>query len=300
MKSLRRYFSLVKYYSVSHDWLLVFFRRLLAVYGGIWLCVETLSFFHKDAELWLSTKGVWFLVLGFLVVSFLSRPKTVVACQLNNRDVTIEIRVADAFDVSGDLVITTNTTFDTDFGGKIPNAQSTQGKLTRMYYDSEVSHLDLDIQKSLVKEGYCYEELPDTTRGKKRKYPIGTVIQFKRKNRLFYLLANSHINNEGVANTTIENIRESLANLWYYISEKGFKSDIVIPLVGTGKARLGEKREDIFREIIRSFVASCSSGAYCDKLVVVIYPPDVAKHKINLNNLKRFLEFSCDYARFED
>ena len=134
---------------------------------------------------------------------------------------------------------------------------------------------------------------------KKRRYPIGTVIQLERSERLFYLVANTHINNDGVASTTIENLRESLAELWYYISEKGSKGDIVIPLLGTGKARLSHKREDIFLEIIRSFIASCSSGTYCDKLIVAIYPPDVAKHRIDLNYLQGFLEYSCKYAKFE-
>ena len=103
----------------------------------------------------------------------------------------------------------------------------------------------------------------------------------------------------GVANTTIENLRESLAKLWYYISEKGSKGDIVIPLLGTGKGRLGDKREDIFLEIIRSFITSCSSGTYCDKLVIAIYPPDVTNHRIDLNYLQSLLKHSCKSARFE-
>lgn len=157
----------------------------------------------------------------------------------------------------------------------------------------------MDIDTELTKENYHYEEPSEKTRGKKRRYPIGTVIQLKKGDRLFYLVANTHINNDGVANTTIENLREALAELWYYISEKGSKGDIVIPLLGTGKARLGEKREDIFLEIIRSFIASCSSGTYCDKLIVAIYPPDVTKHRIDLNYLRDFLEYSCKYVRFE-
>ena len=166
-------------------------------------------------------------------------------------------------------------------------------------YDSDVSHLDLDIDKALAKENYSYEERPEKIHGKKRQYPIGTVIQLKKQGKLFYLVANSHINNHGVASTTIKDLRESLAKLWYYISEKGSKGDIVIPLLGTGKGRLGDKREDIFLEIIRSFIASCSTGAYCDKLIVAIYPPDVTKRKTDLNYLQDFLKHACKYARFE-
>lgn len=295
----RHYLSLVKYSFLSINWWLGFGKHSLASFGAIWLGTEIISFFNEDAESFLSKQGWWFSAIGLLIAYFLSRPKRAFHYQLNNRDVTVEIRIADAFEVSGDLVVPINTTFDTDLEGRIPKAHSIQGELTRRYYDSEVSHLDLDIDKELAKEDYHYEEPPEKTRGKRRQYPIGTVIQLKRKDLLFYLVANTHINNDGVANTTIENLRASLAELWYYISEKGSKGDIVIPLLGTGKARLAEKREDIFLEIIRSFIASCSSGTYCDKLIVAIYPPDVAKHRIDLNYLRDFLEYSCKYARFE-
>ena len=295
----RHYFSLVKYGFLSRDWWIDFVRNLFASFGAIWLGTEALSFFSENAELFLSTKGVWFLIIGLLVACFFSRPKPVFGYQLKNRDVTIETRIADAFEISGDLVVPVNTTFDTDLDGRIPEAHSIQGKFTRKYYDSEVSHLDLDIDKELTKEDYPYEELSEKKRGKKKRYPIGTIIQLKKRERLFYLIANTHINDDGVASTTIEDLRDSLAKLWYYISEKGAKGDIVVPLLGTGKARLGHKREDIFLEIIRSFIASCSSGTYCDKLVVAIYPPDVTKHRIDLNYLQDFLECSCKHARFE-
>ena len=299
MKRLRHYFSLLKYGFFSRDWWLSFGRNLLASFGAIRLVVVTVSFSSESAKVFLSTKGWWVFAIGLLIACFLSRPKKVFRCQLKGRDVTIEIRIADAFEVSGDLVVPINTTFDTDLDGRIPKAHSIQGEFIRRYYDAEVSHLDLDIDEALGKENYCYKEPPEKTRGKKRRYPIGTVIQLERKERLFYLVANTHINNNGVASTSIENLRESLAKLWYYISEKGSKGDIVIPLLGTGKARLSDKREDIFLEIIRSFIASCSSGTYCDKLIVAIYPPDVTKHKIDLNDLRKFLEYSCKYARFE-
>ena len=299
MKHLRHYFSLLKYSFLSGDWRIVFGEHLLASVGAIWLAIEILSFLNEDAKSFLCVHGVWFFMLGVLFVCFLDRPKRVFVYQLRERDVAIEIHIADAFEVSGDLVVPINTTFDTDLDGRIPKARSIQGEFTRRYYDSNVSHLDLDIAEALAKEDYSYEEPPEKTRGKKRRYPIGTVIQLEQSKRLFYLVANTHINDAGVASTTTEDLRASLAELWYYISEKGSKGDIVIPLLGTGKARLTEKREDIFLEIIRSFIASCSSGTYCDKLIVAIYPPDVTKHRIDLNYLRDFLEYSCKYAKFE-
>ena len=290
---------MIKHSASSFDWWRSFAIRLFSIYGMIWTAIEPIPFFSKSGESFLSTKGFWFFIIVFLITCCLTRPKTAFSYQLNNRDVTIEIRIADAFKVPGALVVPTNTTFDTDLDGNIPTADSIQGEFTRQYYDSEVHHLDLDIQKALAEENYAHDKLPQKKTGKNKQYPMGTVIQFKRAGRLFYLVANSHINDGRRASTNIENVKESLVRLWLYISEKGAKGEIVIPLFGTGKGRLGEKREDIVLEIIRSFIASCSSGNYCDKLTIVIYPPDVANYEIDLNYLHDFLKFSCKYASFD-
>ena len=58
---------------------------------------------------------------------------------------------------------------------------------------------------------------------------------------------------------------------------------------------LREKREEIAIEIILSFIASCSSANYCDKLIIAIYPPDATNHNIDLKDLRDLLECSCRY-----
>ena len=199
-----KHFYMIKHSASSFDWWRSFVIRLVFIYGAFWSVIEPIPFFYDHAEPFLSTKGLCFFLIGVLVAYYLIRPKTVFSYQLNNRDVTIEIRIADAFKVPGDLVVPTNTTFDTDLDGNIPTANSIQGEFTRRYYDSEVHHLDLDIKKALAKENYVPKELPQKTCGKNRQYPIGAVIQLKKAGRLFYLVANSHINDGRRAPTKIE------------------------------------------------------------------------------------------------
>ena len=178
MKRLRHYFSLLKYGFLSRSWWCGFGGHLLASFGAIRLAIVTISSINDSAKSFLSTKGFWTFVFGLLIACFLSRPKTVFGYQLRNRDVTIEIRIADAFKVPGDLVVPTNTTFDTDLEGRIPKANSIQGEFTRRYYDSEVSYLDLDIDQQLSKESYAYEESREKTRGKK------TTISYRYSNSI--------------------------------------------------------------------------------------------------------------------
>ena len=105
----------------------------------------------------------------------------VIGYQIKDRDITIEIHIANAFEVTGDLVVPINTTFDTDFDGRIPKANSIQGEFTRRYYESAVHHFDLDIDKALAKENYQYK-LPEKRRGKKKtiSYWYGNSVAEKR------------------------------------------------------------------------------------------------------------------------
>lgn len=234
---------------------------------------------------------------GIVFAYYLSHRKTIISNRLKDRDLTIEIRVANALEINGDLVVPVSTTFDTDFSKEPSKGQSILREFIHRYYnDSGIHHLDSDIDEALTKEGYKHEQISRRNGWKNKRYAIGTVAQVMNSEKQFYLVANSHINNTGAVATDIHLIRESLVKLWDHISTKGRKGDIVIPLVGTGAGMLKEKREDIVREIIYSFIASCSSTTYCDRLIIAIYPPDVKEYKIDLKHLQDLLICSCRHG----
>jgi hypothetical protein len=257
------------------------------------------SFFSQETKDWLTSHWWLFLFLGLISAVYSSKPRSSFRYKLNGRDVIIEVLVADAFRVPGALIVPTNTTFDTDLDGKISRAPSIQGKFLRDYYDGNLEHLDLDIEKQLEIENFTPLEIVDTKPGKQKRYEIGSVIRCQRQGRLFYLLALTHISPEGRASGGKEDLDTALAKLWYYLGERGDKCDIVIPVIGTGHARLPIGREEVVRDIIRSFIASCSSRTPCNKLTIAVYPPDAARYRINLSDLDAFLKYSCKYAQFD-
>lgn len=276
-----------------------FVKNLLTSFGTLWLVAEIASFFSIQARDWLVSRWWLFLLAGIVWSVYTLWPKTSFKYKVHGRDVIIELKIADAFDVDGALVISCNTTFDTDIEGRISTAPSIQGKFLREYYDGNVEHLDLDIQAQISKEQYQHVIVDKNKIGKKERYKTGTVIQLKRKNRKFYLLALTDISRDGRARGSEDDLKNALPRLWYYISEKGDKGDVVIPLVGTGHARIPITREDVFKIIVRSFVASCSSRNYCDKLLIVIHPKDVIRYNIDIEGLNAFLLHECLYAGFE-
>lgn len=231
---------------------------------------------------------------------FLSKPKLSIEAKLNGRDVAIEVRVCDAFKLKDSaLVVPINTAFDTDLEAIKSAKTSIQSQMLKTYYSNNSSYLDLDIANQLEKELYPYE-ITNKQLGKQNIYKIGTVIKIKNKEKLFYLLANSHINENGRAYTTEEDLQEAIAHLWYYICEKGDKGIITIPLIGTGLARANVTREKIVHTIIRSFIAACSSKVFCDKLIIAIHPQDIIKTSLNVDSLGSFLIHACNYSSFDN
>ena len=71
-----------------------------------------------------------------------------------------------------------------------------------------------------------------------------------------------------------------------------------MPVLGTGFSRLPQTREQVVREIVKSFVAACSERVFADRLTIVLSPKDVAEHKISLDGLSAFLGHVCLYTEF--
>ena len=272
----------------------------LCCYGVIWIGIEMFSYFSSAFEersrgnLWifLTIIGVGLLIgfVHFLVkcVKMLS-----VSQKLGESDIMIEIRVGDVFDMDGGFIISTNTTFDTDMSDGLISEYSLQGQFTQRYYD-DVNHLDHELEREL--ETQEYTSIGDCRRGKKVRYEIGTVVRLQPRNQVAYLLAIADMNEHGVAEGSFEELRKSLGKLWHYIGERGELGPLVAPVLGTGRARMNAPREEVIREIIKSFIAACSERKFCEKLIVVIFEKDYHDQSIDIQELGNYLRHYCKYS----
>ena len=207
--------------------------------------------------------------MGFLftvlLTGYLIKPKRLYRYKLDNRDIEITIEVGDAFDIlknisnNGALVIPINTTFETDLNGHIPKARSIQGKFTRLFYNGNPNDLERDIQQELSKPEYTKQRVEEVGYNNRDKYCIGTVVQIRKNPHLFYLLASSNINNTGRAECSEEDVNATLKSLWEYISNKGDKGEVIIPIIGTQHGRVPINREAIIQQTIRTFIQSATS-----------------------------------------
>jgi Domain of unknown function (DUF6430) len=292
---LRAYFS--RGYWLHDFSVLKAIEKLLLSFGTLWLLVEITTFFSQEAATWLKSQWATFLILGIALSLLENRPRHRISCRLAIRDVLIEIRVGDLFQIPGSLVIGCNTTFDTDIESGIISAKSLQGQFTKKFYNS-VHHMNADLEEEL--KNIPPKSQDHFKRGMRNIYPIGTTVKLRTKTLTTYLVAIAHLNFHGNAQSSFEGLKSSLPCLWEFISTQGDFGSIVMPVLGSGFARIPESREVIIREILQSFIAACADHRPCETLTIVIPANDFYRHQVNLADLEAFIHHICKYSEFAD
>lgn len=272
-------------------------RALLRSLGLFWPLVAMSAFFFPT---WVPVLQDGLFITAFffvaLIVAFcLSRPKMKVSGRLNDRDVEIEVRADDIFRLPGALVVGTNTTFDTD--STIIDRRSIQGQFTEKYY-SDIRQLDRDIDAALTgseREGTV--DNADPAR-KRVKYPMGQVALVTPRDRRAYFVAIAELNEHGNAVGTFDGVEKALTSLWTFVAERGPKEDVLVPVLGTGFSRVTAKRDEMVRAIIDSFMAACHGKVFCERLTIVVWLGDLAKHELDLEEVGQYLHHVCRYTPY--
>ena len=271
------------------------FSSIFGAFGVLWLITEIFSYFFSTSDKFFKSHWYLFVVIGVFWGLQKSRPKLKISHCLMNRDVIIEMCISDIFKQKGSFIIGSNTTFETDIDSGSISPDSIQGQFTKKYYD-KIDHLDKDISDELKNEKY--QLLQDGRKGKVKKYPLGTVVKIRSKNQTAYFLAIAELNKYGNASGSFEDLKTALSSLWDFIASRGDLESLIVPILGSGFTRLQNKRDEIIREIIQSFIAANSEKKFTNKLTIVIFPKDCCEYKLNLQKLNKYLEHLCEYTKF--
>ena len=238
---------------------------------------------------------LWLLVSPAVVrAAWAYWPVLSVRCRLHRRDVWMEIRVDDIFNVDGAMVVSTNSTFETRISDGSISRQSLQGQYTEKYYKDREQDLARDLRASLRD----VEPIPfsDVQPRDRPEYDIGTVATIRSGDRTAYMVAVARIDQHGTAGSSRNDLVQALGKLWHYVGQKGELEPLAVPVVGTGRSRVLIQREEMIREIIDSFIAACSEKKFCDELVVVVSKDDYHKYQIDLQELGSYLHHLCRYT----
>lgn len=281
-------------------------KILLAVCGGLWCLVEVAAFFFPKQLEW--TQGSIGAFCGYVVVALVvtifkvrhqANAMLSVRESLEERDCSIEIQVGDIFKVKekSDFIIGTNTDFDTDMSDGPISKDSLQGQFTTKCYPGRERHLYRDLEESLADEKHT---LVENTHRQTKRYEFGTVAKVSADDREVYFVAIDELDEQGVVTSSLENVRQSLSELWRYIGNYGKVGDLVIPILGTKGAKIQVQREVMIIEIINSFIkATYAEKTICERLKIVVYEEDYRNHNIDLNKLRSYLHVHATPKRWQ-
>lgn len=255
--------------------------------GIFWLFVEMFSY-STNGSTDDTFKNVYLFTSVFVSICVLSliknRPRTSFKYNLRNKDNYIEVRVGDAFNNSGALVVPVNDEFDLSLGGNVGKANSIQNQVIQKFYAGKVDHLNTDICEKV-------------TIG--QKYEIGKSIEVEQNGKKFYLVVNSIKRDNNRVKSEIDDFIQALNGLWQYVAlDSGRNINLTIPLINTQHGRDSYlSRKGVIKEIITSYIESSKYLNICENLVISIHPNDLVKGNFDLDEIDDFLKFSCTHYR---
>ncbi|MEU7409201.1 macro domain-containing protein [Streptomyces sp. NPDC042638] len=209
-----------------------------------------------------------------------SRPQASVRQEFGRPGMTVVVEEGDLFERPGHLVVGFTDTFDTRVGadGVIDDA-SVQGQLLARTYAGDAGRLDAELAAALAGVApVSWESARDKPRGKRARYPIGTVAVLGSRPSLVFAVAYSRMGNDCVASSGVEDLWLGLERLWDAVRRHGRLESLTMPLTGAGLARLHDLDEDsLLRLILLSFVVHSWERRVCRELRVVIRPGELGR-----------------------
>ncbi|MDD4455979.1 MAG: DUF6430 domain-containing protein [Syntrophotalea acetylenica] len=252
-------------------------QSVLAIYGGIWLFIESLDFFKiYTRDQYASYAFILVMVVSVALAIYFRRPISSIVVDFPRNDFCVEVRIGDIFEASGAVMISTNTIFEYDVAGGKISPDSLQGQFTAKYYTGNQNILVEAINAELEK----IDGPP---------YTMGTTVPVNTHGKTFYFVAMSELNNQGTASTTLDSVKKAMSCLWRYVRESGELQELVVPVIGTARGRLKIPRKIMIEKIAESFVNASLESKFSDRLVIMVRPKDAKKFQINLYDIKDHL-----------
>lgn len=283
-----RTFSYWRYAIFSSGAIAKFFAAL----GVLSVLIELADVFHIYAKGEYSRYGlIILLVLSLIYTLSTRRPISNVTYKVPRKDLTFAVKIGDLFDEPGEMVISSSSTFDTDMSSGLIARDSLQGQLAIRFFDGKSDEIDRQIANSLEHEPF---ELNQARPGKKKQYPIGTVARISAHGRNFYLIAMSHMNASGTAQSDVKMLDEALESLWINMARKAELGDIVIPAMGTGRGRVPIPRKKVIERVAQSFADASRDTFFSNRLTIVVRPQDAEKFSLNLFEVRDYLSMSLN------
>ncbi|MER7685614.1 macro domain-containing protein [Streptomyces sp. NPDC097610] len=268
----------------------IFASHFSAAFATLAGCFQLIVAAHPSSPL----KGIWPIV-AMVAASLIwagarSIPRTLVSREFTHPNFTVTVKSGDLFSEDSDLVIGFTDTYDTSTeGGDIVSPESVQAQFLRKVYGGNLLELDDALSEALRGVAISrVETQEDKPRGKRERYPVDTVAVLSKETARYYCVAYSHMSNDLIARSSVNDLWRSLSNTWSAISRHGHLNAVAIPILGSDLARVSNLgRESLLKMILLSFVAKSREGLISRKLTLVIHHRDA--RQVDMNEVRAFM-----------
>ncbi|MFJ4621026.1 macro domain-containing protein [Streptomyces sp. NPDC088812] len=215
---------------------------------------------------------------------------------------TIVVKRGDLFDQDdANVVVGFGDTFDTSTDEDVViSRDSVQGQLLHRVYGGSREDLDRRLRKAL--RGVTpagVESVREKPRGKRVRYPVGTVVPLPLPGRRIFATVYCRQGNDLVTRGTKDQLRAALDRLWESVTVHGLYKPVAVPLVGSRLARIdGLGDEESMRMIVETFLRASRSTPVAPELRIVVRTSSL--QRIRIWDVARFVERLDGTGRYAD
>ncbi|WP_319594894.1 macro domain-containing protein [Streptomyces sp. ID05-04B] len=233
---------------------------------------------------------VWLVALSCLWAVMRSVPRESVGRDFKQPGFSVVVKVGDLFAEQSGLIIGFTDVFDTSTeDGDIISPRSVQGQFLEKVFHGDTAALDEALRGALSGSPVLESESEASKpRGKRDRYPLGTVAVIAGGEFKYYGVAYSRMSNDLVAQSSVDYLWRSLDNAWSTLSSNGHLEPVAIPVLGSDLAKVGSLgRESLIKMIVLSFVARSRVSLVSRKLTVVVQRSDF--DEVDFNEVQAFI-----------
>ncbi len=267
----------------------VLWRNYLSVLGIVSSIVTLISFLGTAQNLeigviYIVTLFIAILALIFIYMWWSANRQKYVRLRINNTEIRIregnifELLEKDPKDRRGEIsIIGVNDYYDTIVDDRIIAKKTLHGQyIERIANAGKLEQLEQAIETDeMINRKGNYAEDTERTRGRKRRYSIGSLVEFEA----YVLAAFTKFDESNKAFLTAEEYLEFWMRFWNNVDEVYAGRTINIPLMGAGITRFKSgkpSKQELLEIMLWSLRISGFHNTYTDKQInIIIYKKDI-------------------------
>ena len=248
-----------------HPWR--FMVSIFLTYSVLWTVIESATFFISAFSL----KGVipyLAMVGGSVVVGvYRSIQPRQIQLKIGSTDTVITVSFGDLFISSAYKIIPVNEFFDTDLGEPV-SSKSIHGMFISKCFGGHGASLNALVEQSL--KGSSYETV-ERSKGREKRYPIGTTAVVPVNEDRYYLVALSKTDVGTLkASADIPELWAALVGLWDQVRISAGGHSVAVPLLGGGLSGIGLAGTHLLQLMILSIINETKKRKITNHIQIIL------------------------------